>query len=156
MDRQSYQALLQRIRHEPSNIKICFKKYSLASLTLRLRTLQQQIKCFKHLNPQYSPEECFNAYFRKLWGLKSGERVDFLYPGQKIAERIFGVCHDGTITTATGRGAGSHHGGIYCWACLKDLGNGKFQMVFENGANSIRSKFIQKGKHLVENFILSH
>ena len=30
-------------------------------------------------------------------------------------ERIGGICRDGTYTTATGRGAGSHHGGIAQW-----------------------------------------
>jgi hypothetical protein len=29
--------------------------------------------------------------------------------------RIGGICRDGTYTSATGRGAGSHHGGIQSW-----------------------------------------
>jgi len=32
-----------------------------------------------------------------------------------MSKRIGGYCKDGTYTTATGRGAGSHHGGIAHW-----------------------------------------
>ena len=34
---------------------------------------------------------------------------------KKMSKRIGGICKDGTYTTATGRGAGSHHGGIAQW-----------------------------------------
>ena len=29
--------------------------------------------------------------------------------------RIGAMCNDGTTSTATGRGACSHHGGVSCW-----------------------------------------
>lgn len=29
--------------------------------------------------------------------------------------RVGAVCNDGTISSATGRGACSHHGGVMCW-----------------------------------------
>jgi hypothetical protein len=32
-----------------------------------------------------------------------------------MSKRIGAICKDGTITYATGRGAGSHHGGIKQW-----------------------------------------
>jgi len=32
-----------------------------------------------------------------------------------MSQRIGGICRDGTYTSATGRGAGSHHGGIAQW-----------------------------------------
>ena len=32
-----------------------------------------------------------------------------------MSKRIGGICKDGTYTNATGRGAGSHHGGIAQW-----------------------------------------
>lgn len=40
-----------------------------------------------------------------------------------MSKRIGGICRDGTYTTATGRGAGSHHGGIASWI-YADTGSG--------------------------------
>ncbi len=31
------------------------------------------------------------------------------------SNRDYGICRDGSITYATGRGAGSHHGGVAQW-----------------------------------------
>jgi hypothetical protein len=32
-----------------------------------------------------------------------------------MPKRVGAICNDGTITYATGRGAGSHHGGVKSW-----------------------------------------
>jgi hypothetical protein len=32
-----------------------------------------------------------------------------------MSQRIGAICNDGTFTNATGRGAGSHHGGVGQW-----------------------------------------
>jgi hypothetical protein len=56
-------------------------------------------------------------------------------------ERIGGICRDGTYTTATGRGAGSHHGGIAQWVHADSGKTSSSNYVSYNGGHCASNSY---------------